>query len=101
MTLRLEPLGQNEIDELIAERVPQELRERIARTSGGNPLFALETLKLAWAEGALQGGADLAQADDLGPEAVRRLDIADIEDDMIDGARRAERNRRGLYVAEM
>ena len=26
--------------------------------TGGNPLFALETLKLAWSEGALQGGSD-------------------------------------------
>jgi len=26
--------------------------------TGGNPLFALETLKLAWSEGALQGGND-------------------------------------------
>ena len=41
--------------------------------TGGNPLFALETLKLAWAEGALQGGADLAQAGLPRPESLGQL----------------------------
>ena len=37
------------------------LRQR----SGGNPLFALETLKLAWAEGALNASAELPRSTSL------------------------------------
>ena len=47
VTLRLEPLGDEEVDELIAERVPVQLRERIARAAGGNPLFIEEMLAMA------------------------------------------------------
>jgi class 3 adenylate cyclase/tetratricopeptide (TPR) repeat protein len=46
-TLRLEPLGESEVDDLIGEQVPAELRERIARASGGNPLFLTEMLAMA------------------------------------------------------
>lgn len=41
--------------------------------TGGNPLFALETLKLAWADGALQAGADLAQAGLPRPQSLGQL----------------------------
>jgi class 3 adenylate cyclase/tetratricopeptide (TPR) repeat protein len=51
VTLRLEPLVDDEVEELIAERVPEQLRERIARAAGGNPLFIEEMLAMA-------GGAD-------------------------------------------
>jgi class 3 adenylate cyclase/tetratricopeptide (TPR) repeat protein len=47
VTLRLEPLAGNEVEELIAERVPELLRERIARAAGGNPLFIEEMLAMA------------------------------------------------------
>ncbi len=47
VTLRLEPLDDEDVDELIADRVPDQLRERIARTAGGNPLFIAEMLAMA------------------------------------------------------
>jgi len=47
VTLRLEPLGDDDVDELIAERVPGELRTKIARAAGGNPLFIEEMLAMA------------------------------------------------------
>jgi len=45
--LRLEPLAEDDIEELIAERAPEQLRERIARAAGGNPLFVEEMLAMA------------------------------------------------------
>jgi tetratricopeptide (TPR) repeat protein len=47
VTLRLEPLADDDVEELIAERVPEQLRERIARAAGGNPLFIEEMLAMA------------------------------------------------------
>jgi class 3 adenylate cyclase/tetratricopeptide (TPR) repeat protein len=47
VTFRLEPLGEEDVDELIAERVPSELRDKIARAAGGNPLFVEEMLAMA------------------------------------------------------
>ena len=47
VTLRLEPLGDEDVDELIPERIPGKLRERIARAAGGNPLFIEEMLAMA------------------------------------------------------
>jgi class 3 adenylate cyclase/tetratricopeptide (TPR) repeat protein len=47
VTLRLEPLGDEEVDELIAERIPGKLREKIARAASGNPLFIEEMLAMA------------------------------------------------------
>ena len=47
VTLRLEPLGDDDVEELIAERIPGELRERIARAAAGNPLFIEEMLAMA------------------------------------------------------
>jgi DNA-binding SARP family transcriptional activator len=41
--------------------------------TGGNPLFALETLKLAWAEGALQGAAALSAAGLPRPASLAQL----------------------------
>jgi class 3 adenylate cyclase/tetratricopeptide (TPR) repeat protein len=45
--LRLEPLGSADVADLIANRVPVELRERIARAAGGNPLYVEEMLAMA------------------------------------------------------
>ena len=47
VTLRLEPLGDDDVEQLIAERIPSELRERITRAAGGNPLFIEEMLAMA------------------------------------------------------
>jgi class 3 adenylate cyclase len=47
VTLRLEPLGDEDVDELIPERIAGKLRERIARAAGGNPLFIQEMLAMA------------------------------------------------------
>jgi len=47
VTLRLEPLGDDDVEELIADRIPAKLRERIARAAGGNPLFIEEMLAMA------------------------------------------------------
>jgi tetratricopeptide (TPR) repeat protein len=47
VTLRLEPLADDDVEELIAERVPEQLRDRIARAAGGNPLFIEEMLAMA------------------------------------------------------
>ena len=47
VTIRLEPLGDGDVDELIPERIVGELRDSIARASGGNPLFIEEMLAVA------------------------------------------------------
>ena len=47
VTLRLEPLGDDDVDELIPERIPADLRQKIARAAGGNPLFVGEMLAMA------------------------------------------------------
>ena len=44
--LRLEPLPQQEADALVGDDVPDEVRERIIRASGGNPLFLTEMAAL-------------------------------------------------------
>jgi class 3 adenylate cyclase len=45
--LRLEPLSEDEADELIRDEVPDGLRDRIAHAAGGNPLFISEMLEMA------------------------------------------------------
>jgi class 3 adenylate cyclase len=47
VTLRLEPLRNEDVDELIPERITGKLREKIARAAGGNPLFIEEMLAMA------------------------------------------------------
>ena len=47
LTLRLEPLGDEDVEQLIPERVARALREKIARAAGGNPLFVEEMLAMA------------------------------------------------------
>jgi class 3 adenylate cyclase len=47
VSLRLEPLPDDAVDELIPERLARELRERIARAAGGNPLFIHEMVAMA------------------------------------------------------
>jgi class 3 adenylate cyclase len=47
VTLRLAPLREEDVDQLIPEGFSGELRERIARAAGGNPLFIGEMLAIA------------------------------------------------------
>jgi class 3 adenylate cyclase/tetratricopeptide (TPR) repeat protein len=47
VTFRLEPLGAQDIDALLPEGIAGELREKIARASGGNPLFIEEIVAMA------------------------------------------------------
>ena len=47
VTLRLEPLRDEEVGELIGEVLPDELKGRIARAAGGNPMFVAEMLAMA------------------------------------------------------
>jgi len=55
VTLRLEPLGEEDVEELIPERISGGLRAKIARAAGGNPLFIGEMLAMAGsAEGDTQ-----------------------------------------------
>ncbi len=47
VTLRLEPLPSDAVDELIPAHVPADLREKIVRAASGNPLFVDEMLAMA------------------------------------------------------
>jgi class 3 adenylate cyclase/tetratricopeptide (TPR) repeat protein len=49
--LRLEPLPADEAGALVGDAVPEEMRNRIVRASGGNPLFLTEMVALSDAEG--------------------------------------------------
>jgi class 3 adenylate cyclase/predicted ATPase len=51
VALRLEPLAAAEVEELLPEGVPAELRARIAHAAGGNPLFLTEMVAMAAAAG--------------------------------------------------
>jgi class 3 adenylate cyclase len=46
--LRLQPLADDDVDELIGRRGPAELKERIARVASGNPLFVSEMLAMSF-----------------------------------------------------
>jgi class 3 adenylate cyclase/tetratricopeptide (TPR) repeat protein len=47
LTLRLEPLDDQDVEHLIPQPVARALREKIARAAGGNPLFVEEMLAMA------------------------------------------------------
>jgi class 3 adenylate cyclase/tetratricopeptide (TPR) repeat protein len=47
VALRLEPLPEADVNELIPETLADDLREGIARASGGNPLFVTEMVAMA------------------------------------------------------
>jgi class 3 adenylate cyclase/tetratricopeptide (TPR) repeat protein len=47
VTVRIEPLGADEVDNLIPGRVAGKLRARITRAAGGNPLFIGEMVAMA------------------------------------------------------
>ena len=76
-TLRLEPLPAEQADVLIGDAVSDELRERIARAAGGNPLFISEMLAMAAEDGDVEVPPTLkallaARLDQL-DEAERRV----------------------------
>jgi len=47
VSLRLDPLGPDEVDELIPEHIAADTRDRIGRAAGGNPLFIGEIVAMA------------------------------------------------------
>ena len=47
VTLRLEPLGDEEVEELLPEQMARELRDKVAHAAGGNPLFIGEMVAMA------------------------------------------------------
>jgi|SRR5579859_371756 len=47
VTLRLEPLGEDAVEELLPQTFPSDLRERIVQAAGGNPLFVHEMVAMA------------------------------------------------------
>jgi class 3 adenylate cyclase/tetratricopeptide (TPR) repeat protein len=47
VALRLEPLPEEDVDGLIPDSLTGDLRERITRASGGNPLFVTEMVAIA------------------------------------------------------
>ena len=85
VALRLEPLPDDQVDELIGARVAPELRQRIAHASGGNPLFISEILVMAeQADGALAVPPTLrallaARLDQLEPAERRVLERGAVE----------------------
>ena len=77
-TLTLAPLGDDGlaalVDSLALPGVQGAALAPALRTrSGGNPLFALETLKLAWHEGLLAPGAELPRPQSVGQLIERSL----------------------------
>ena len=83
--LRLEPLAREEIDELIGTELPAEIRERVAKAAGGNPLFVREMMAMAGgANGEVTVPPTLravvaARLDQLGQDERRVLERAAVE----------------------
>ena len=69
VALRLEPLGREAVEELLPGSVPVELRERIARAAGGNPLFLTEMAAMA-----VDAGADIVVPGTLKALLAARLE---------------------------
>ena len=72
VTLRLEPLPEEEAGELVGDAVPDEVRERIVRASGGNPLFLTEMVALSD-----EGGGEVEVPPTLRALLAARLDQLD------------------------
>jgi len=72
LMLRLEPLGEKEAEKLIPEQIASELRPKIARASGGNPLFVEEMVAMAG-----EAGGDVAVPPTLQALLAARLDQLD------------------------
>jgi predicted ATPase len=68
--LRLQPLTESQMTELLDSLAlpgtrSASLAPALHQRTGGNPLFALETLKLAWQEGSVSRPAELPRPDSL------------------------------------
>jgi class 3 adenylate cyclase/tetratricopeptide (TPR) repeat protein len=70
-TLRLEPLPEEEAEALVGDAVPGDVRQRIVRASGGNPLFLTEMVALTG------GGVDVEVPATLRALLAARLDQLD------------------------
>jgi class 3 adenylate cyclase/predicted ATPase len=85
VTLRLQPLEAGPVSALIPDTLPQVLREKIARSAAGNPLFLIEMTELArGGEGELPVPASLrallsARLDQLSREDRHLLQCASVE----------------------
>jgi class 3 adenylate cyclase/predicted ATPase len=85
VALRLQPLDEEPVSELIPDTLPQALREKIASSAAGNPLFLIEMAALAReGEGELSVPANLrallgARLDQLSPEERHLLQCASVE----------------------
>jgi class 3 adenylate cyclase len=73
VTLRLEPLSDEDVDELIPERIGGELRAKIMRAAGGNPLFIEEMLAMAG-----EASGEVVVPPTLQPLLAARLDQLEI-----------------------
>ena len=85
VTLRLEPLGDGDIEELIPQQIAGELREMIARAAGGNPLFVEELLAMV----RESGEGDIAV-----PPTIRALHAARL--DQLDPSERSVLERGAI-----
>jgi class 3 adenylate cyclase/tetratricopeptide (TPR) repeat protein len=85
VAMHLDPLTGAEIDEVIGDRVPPDLRSRIVDLAGGVPLFAEEMVAMAaGSKGDVVVPPSLqallaARIDQLGPAERRVLECASIE----------------------
>jgi predicted ATPase len=85
VALRLQPLEAEPVSELIPSTLPEALREKIAHSAAGNPLFLIEMTALAReGEGELSVPASLrallsARLDQLSPEERHLLQCASVE----------------------
>jgi class 3 adenylate cyclase/tetratricopeptide (TPR) repeat protein len=83
--IRLEPLAAHEAEELLPDTLGDDLRERIARAAGGNPLFLTEMVAMASeTTGEVAVPATLrallaARLDQLGPQERSVLERGAIE----------------------
>jgi hypothetical protein len=75
--LRLEPLPPEQAEALIGDMVSTEMRERIARAAGGNPLFISEMLAMA------AGGEEVEVPPTLKALLAARLDLLDDAERMV------------------
>jgi class 3 adenylate cyclase/tetratricopeptide (TPR) repeat protein len=96
VTVRLEPLGGEEVEELIPGRIAGELRAKIARVGGGNPLFVEEMVAMA-----AEAGGEVTVPPTLQALLTARLDQLDpIERSVLErGAVEGEVFHRGAVQA--
>ncbi|MGZ4414456.1 MAG: AAA family ATPase [Gaiellaceae bacterium] len=73
VTVRLEPLGSEDVNRLVGARVPEELRAKIADAAGGNPLFIGEMLAMAE-----EAGGEVVVPPTLRALLAARLDQLDV-----------------------